>query len=73
MRNQPGMTTSKVRNPLEDGDSTRNYQLTDEESPRKRGFQRELLAYLLGFRPVRSKLAENLSNGNNSRISSSKS
>jgi hypothetical protein len=44
----------------------------DEGSPRGRGFHRELPANLLGFRPVRSKLADNPSNGNNSRISSSK-
>jgi hypothetical protein len=57
-----------VRNP-----GIGNYQLIDEESTRGKGFHRELPAYLLGFRPVRSKFAENPSNGNNSRISSSKS
>jgi hypothetical protein len=55
------------------GFSAVNYQLRDKKSTRGRGFRLELLAYLLGFRPVRSKLAENPLNGNNSRISSSKS
>jgi hypothetical protein len=56
------------------GDSAGNYQLIDEESTQGRGFLQELLAYLRGFRPVKSKFfAENLSKGNNSRISSSRS
>jgi hypothetical protein len=55
------------------GVSAGNYQLRDKKSTQGRGFHRELPAYLLGFRPVRSKLAENPSNGNNSRISSFKS
>jgi hypothetical protein len=55
------------------GDSAGNYQVIHEESTRGRGFHRELLAYLRGFRPVRSKCAENPSNGNNSRIRSFKS
>jgi hypothetical protein len=46
-----------------------NYQFRDQKSTRGRGFHRELPANLLGFRPVRSKLAENPSNGNNSKIS----
>jgi hypothetical protein len=41
--------------------------------PPGRGFHWELLTHLLGFRPVRSKFAENPSTGNNSRISSFKS
>jgi hypothetical protein len=45
----------------------------DEESTRGRGFHRESPAYLSGFRPVRSKSAENPSKSNNSRISFSKS
>jgi hypothetical protein len=36
--------------------------------PEVREFHRELPAYLLGFRLVRSKLAENPLNGNNARI-----
>jgi hypothetical protein len=55
------------------GESAGNYQLIDKESTSGKGFHQELPAYLLGFRLVRSKLAENPSNGNNSRISSSKS
>jgi hypothetical protein len=66
MGNLPGITTSRTRNPSEEGDSA-------EESPLGIGFHRELPAYLQGFRPVRSKFAENPSNSNNSRISSSKS
>jgi hypothetical protein len=58
--------------PSEEGGSAVNYQLIDKESTRGRGFHRELPAYLLGFRPVRSKLAKNPSNSNDSRISSSK-
>jgi hypothetical protein len=54
-------------------ESAGNYQLIDEEATHGRGFHRELPAYLLGFRPVRSKFAENPSNSNNSRISSFKS
>jgi hypothetical protein len=54
-------------------ESAGNYQLIDEESTRGKGFHRELPAYLLGFRPVRSKFLENPSNGNNSRISRFKS
>jgi hypothetical protein len=50
-------------------ESAGNYQLIDEESTRGRGFHRESPAYLLGFRPVRSKFLENPSNGNNPRIS----
>jgi hypothetical protein len=49
-------------------ESAGNYRLIDEESTRRRGFHRELPAYLLGFRPVRSKFVENPSNSNNSRI-----
>jgi hypothetical protein len=55
------------------GDSAGNDPLIDDESTRGRGYLWELLAYLRGFRPVRSKFAENPSNGNNSRIGSSKS
>jgi hypothetical protein len=62
-----------MRNLLEERDFDGNYQLIDEESTRGRGFPRELLAYLREFRPVKSKFTENPSNGNNSRISSSKS
>jgi hypothetical protein len=63
-----------MRNPPEEeGDSAGNYQLIDKESTQGRGFLRELPAYLRGFRPVRSKFAVNPSNGNNSRISSTKS
>jgi hypothetical protein len=58
-----------MRNPPEEGDSAGNYQLIDEESTQGRGFLRELPAYFRGFRPVRSKFAENPLNGNNSRIS----
>jgi hypothetical protein len=72
MGNVPGITSSKTRNLSEEVDSAGNYQLIDEESTREES-TRELPAYLLGFRPVRSKFAENLSNGNNSRISSFKS
>jgi hypothetical protein len=54
-------------------ESAVNYQLIDEESTRGSRFDRELPAYLLGFRPVRSKFVENPSNGNNSRISKFKS
>jgi hypothetical protein len=50
-----------------------NYRLIDKESALERGFNRESPAYLCGFRPVISKFAENPSNSNNSRISSSKS
>jgi hypothetical protein len=53
----PGVTSSGTRNPPEGG----------------RGFHRELPAYCLGFRPERSKFAENPSSGNNSKINSSKS
>jgi hypothetical protein len=69
----PGITISWTRNPPKEWESARNYQLIDEESTRKSGFYRELPAYLRKFRPGRSKCAENPSNGNNSRISSSKS
>jgi hypothetical protein len=62
-----------MRNPSEEGDSTGNYQLIDKESAQGREFHRELPAYLRGFRLVRSKYVENPSNGNNSRIRSSKS
>jgi hypothetical protein len=55
------------------GESAGNYHLINEESTRGRGFHQKMPAYLLGFRPVRSKLAGNPSNGNNSRISSFKS
>jgi hypothetical protein len=68
----PGFVTIR-RNPPEKGDSVGNYQLIDEESTRGRGFHRELRAHLCRFRAVRSKFAENLSNSNNFRISSSKS
>jgi hypothetical protein len=68
----PGITTSWMRNPLEERDSARNYQLIDEKSTQERGFHQESPADLKGFRPVRSKCVENLSNSNNSRISSSK-
>jgi hypothetical protein len=54
-------------------ESAGNYQLIDEESTRGRGFHQELPVYLLGFRPVRSKIVENPLNGNNSRISRFKS
>jgi hypothetical protein len=50
-------------------ESTGTYQLIDEESTRGREFYRELPAYLLGFRLIRSKLVENPSYDNNSRIS----
>jgi hypothetical protein len=50
-------------------ESVGNYQLIDEESTRRRGFHQEIPAYLLGFRPVRSKFVENPLNGNNSRTS----
>jgi hypothetical protein len=74
MGNMPGITAPWTKNPPEEGDFAGNYQLIDEESTGGRGFHRELLAYLCGFRPVRSKCAENPSNGNNSCwISSSKS
>jgi hypothetical protein len=53
------------------GESARNYHLMDEKSTRERGFHRELPAYLHGFRPVRSKFSENISNGNISRFSNS--
>jgi hypothetical protein len=55
------------------GDSAGNYHLIDEESTQGWEFHRELPAYLRGFRPVRSKCRENPLNGNNARISSSKS
>jgi hypothetical protein len=45
----------------------------NEDSTGGRGFHRKLPAYLLGFRPVRSKVAGNPLNGNNSRIRSFKS
>jgi hypothetical protein len=54
------------------GESAGNYHFMNEESTGGWGFRWELPAYLSGFRPVRSKFAENPSNGNNSRISSSK-
>jgi hypothetical protein len=54
-------------------ESAGNYQLIDEESTQRRGFHRELPAYLLGFGPVRSKFMENPSSGNNSWISRFKS
>jgi hypothetical protein len=54
-------------------ESAGNYQLIDKESTQGRGFHRELPAYLLGFRPERSKFVENPSNGNSSRISRFKS
>jgi hypothetical protein len=57
MGNLPEITTSKARNPPDEGDSAGNYQLIDEESTQGTGFHRELPAYLLGFRPVRSKFA----------------
>jgi hypothetical protein len=69
----PGITTSWTRNPPKEWNSARNYQLIDEESTRGKGFHRESPAYLHRFRPVTSKCAENPSNCNNSRISSSKS
>jgi hypothetical protein len=72
MGNLPGITISWTRNPPEEGDSAGNYKLINSESIRERGFHRKLPDYLRGFRPVRSKFAENLSN-DNSRISSSKS
>jgi hypothetical protein len=69
-----GITTSWVKNPPEEWDSAGNYyQLIDNEFLRGRGFQWESPVYLRGFRPVRSKCAGNPLNGNNSRISSSKS
>jgi hypothetical protein len=43
-------------------ESVGNYHLIDEESTQGRGFLRESPAYLCGFRPVRSKFAENPSN-----------
>jgi hypothetical protein len=46
------------------GETAVNYHLIKEEYTG---------AYFIGFRPVTSKIAENHSNGNNSRISSSKS
>jgi hypothetical protein len=52
------------------GESARNYHLINEESARGQSFRQELPAYILEFRPVRSKF---LTNGNNSRISSSNS
>jgi hypothetical protein len=54
-------------------ESAGNCQLINEESTRGRGFHREIPAYLLGFRLVRSKFVENRSNGNYSRISRVKS
>jgi hypothetical protein len=63
----------RLRIHCKNGFSAGKYQLRDQKSTRGRGFHRELLAYLLGFRPVRSKLAKNPSNGNNSRISRFKS
>jgi hypothetical protein len=56
----PGITISYMRNPQEEGESAENYQLIDEESTQGRGFHWELPAYLLGFRPVRSKFVETL-------------
>jgi hypothetical protein len=58
MGNLLGITTSKMRNPPEEGDSARNYQLIDKESTRGEGFHRELAAYLLVFRPVRTKFVK---------------
>jgi hypothetical protein len=57
----------------EEWDSAGSCQLIDEESTRGRVFHREITAHLCWFRPVRSKCEENPPNGNNSRISSSKS
>jgi hypothetical protein len=54
-------------------ESAGNYHLIDEESNRGRGFHRELPTHSLGFRPVRSKFAENPLISNNSKISSFKS
>jgi hypothetical protein len=64
MGNLPEITTLWMRNPPEEGDSIVKYQLVDEESTRRRGFHRELPAYLRGFRTVRSKFAENPLNSN---------
>jgi hypothetical protein len=69
----PGITSSGTRNQPEKWDFAGNYQLIDDESTRVSGFHRELPVLLRWFRPVRSKCAENPSNGNNSRIISSKS
>jgi hypothetical protein len=40
----PGITSSGTRNPEEESNSTRNYQLMDKESTRERGFLQESLA-----------------------------
>jgi hypothetical protein len=55
------------------GESAGNYRRIDKESSQGWVFLRELPAYLRVFRPVRSKFAENPSNGNNFKISSFKS
>jgi hypothetical protein len=62
-----------MRNPPEEFDLAGNYQLINKESSCGMEFFRELPAYFCGFRPVRSKFVENPLNGNNSRISRSKS
>jgi hypothetical protein len=73
IRRKFGMRSANTRTTGINRESAGNHQLIDKESTRRRGFHRELPANLLGFRPVRSKLVENLSKGNNSRISRFKS
>jgi hypothetical protein len=67
-RDEPTLTQLGIK-----GEYAGNYHLMDEESTGGREFRQELPAYLHGFWLVRSKFTENPSNGNNSRISSSKS
>jgi hypothetical protein len=75
IRRKFGMRCANTRTTVHgiNRESSGNYQLIGEESTRGRGFHRELPAYLLGFRPVRSKFVENPSYGNNSKISRFKS
>jgi hypothetical protein len=69
----PGIARSGTMNPQDEWDSAGNYKLIDKEYTRGSGFHRELPDNLRWFRPVKSKCTENPQNGNNSRISSSKS
>jgi hypothetical protein len=67
-----GITTLWTRNPQEEADSFRNYQVIEEESIQGREIHWELPDFLHRFRPARSNCTENPLSGYNSRISISK-
>jgi hypothetical protein len=67
------ITSSETTYPPEEGDSTGNYQLTDEESTQAGDSARFYQLNSHSLRLIRSKCAENPPNGNNSGISSCKS